>query len=109
MNRYDLPFYTMSGIVESDVWGLPVFTAFFLKRNFIGIIPKGTPIFQIIPFKRDSWELEEVETNDELNKHELMAENRRSRLYGYYKEVAWIKKSFGLKGKKTKDVSHDDE
>ena len=109
MNRFDLPFYTMSGIVESDVWGLPVFTAFFLKRNFIGLIPKGTPIFQIIPFKRDSWELEEVETNDELNKHELMAENRRSRLYGYYKEVAWIKKSFGLKGKKTKDVSHDDE
>jgi len=109
MNRYDLPFYTMSGIVESDVWGLPVFTAFFLKRNFIGVIPKGTPIFQIIPFKRDAWELEEVETNDELNKHELLAENRRSRLYGYYKEVAWIKKSFGLKGKKNKDVAHDDE
>jgi hypothetical protein len=38
-----------------------------------------------------------------------MAENRRSRLYGYYKEVAWIKKSFGLKGKKNRDIAHDDE
>lgn len=109
MNRFDLPFYTMSGIVESDIWGLPVFTAFFLKRNFIGVIPKGTPIFQIIPFKRDSWELEEAETEEELDKYELMAENRRSRLYGYYKETAWIRKIFGVKGKKIRDVSNDDE
>jgi hypothetical protein len=96
MNRYDLPFYVQSGIVESDIWGLPVFITFFLKRNFQGIIPKGTPIMQIIPFKRDSWELETIETEEELDKHELMAENRRSMLYGYYKKTAWRKKIFGL-------------
>lgn len=96
MNRYDLPFYVQSGIVESDVWGLPVFIAFFLKRNFRGVIPKGTPIMQIIPFKRDSWELEVIDTDEELDKHELMAENRRSRLYGYYKKTAWRKKIFGV-------------
>jgi hypothetical protein len=109
MNRFDLPFYTMSGIVESDIWGLPVFTAFFLKRNFIGVIPKGTPLFQIIPFKRENWELQEADTVEDLDRHELMAENRRSRLYGYYKEIAWRKKFFGVKNKKIKDVSHDDE
>lgn len=96
MNRYDLPFYVQSGIVESDIWGLPVFIAFFLKRNFRGIIPKGTPLFQIVPFKRDNWEMEVVETEDELEKHELMAENRRSMLYGYYKKTAWRKKIFGV-------------
>lgn len=109
MNRFDLPFYTMSGIVESDIWGLPVFTAFFLKRNFIGVIPKGTPLFQIIPFKRENWELQEADTVEDLDRHELMAENRRSRLYGYYKEIAWRKKFFGVKNKKIKDVNHDDE
>lgn len=109
MNRYDLPFYTMSGIVESDIWGLPVFTAFFLKRNFIGTIKKGTPIFHMLPFKRENWELEEVETEKELDKHELMAENRRSRLYGYYKQTAWRRKIFGLKNIKDKEISHDDE
>lgn len=108
MNRYDLPFYTMSGIVESDIWGLPVFTAFFLKRNFIGTIKKGTPIFQIIPFKREDWELVEVETDEELDKHELMAENRRSRLYGYYKQTAWRRKIFSS-NKKEKEINHDDE
>ena len=96
MNRYDLPFYVQSGIVESDIWGLPVFIAFFLKRNFQGVIPKGTPIMQIVPFKRDSWELETIETEEELDRHELMAENRRSMLYGYYKKTAWRKKVFGL-------------
>lgn len=96
MNRYDLPFYVQSGIVESDIWGLPVFIAFFLKRNFRGVIPKGTPIFQMIPFKRDNWEMEVVDTDEELEKHELMAENRRSMIYGYYKKTAWRKKIFGV-------------
>lgn len=109
MNRYDLPFYTMSGIVESDIWGLPVFTAFFLKRNFIGVIPKGTPIFQIIPIKRESWESECVETEETFERHQFAAENRRSRLYGYYKETAWRKKMFGIKNSKIKEVCHDDE
>ena len=67
MNRFDLPFYTMSGIVESDIWGLPVFTAFFLQKDFIGVIPKGTPIFQIIPFKRDDWEREVSDDDDDLD------------------------------------------
>ena len=102
MNRYDLPFYVQSGIVESDIWGLPVFIAFFLKRNFHGVIPKGTPIMQIIPFKRDDWELEVINSDEELDKHQLMAENRRSMLYGYYKKTAWRKKIFGIFNKNEK-------
>jgi hypothetical protein len=95
MNRYDLPFYVQSGIVESDIWGLPVFIAFFLKRNFQGTIPKGTPIMQIIPFKRDSWESEVINNEKDLDRQELMAENRRSLIYGYYKKTTWRKKFFG--------------
>lgn len=103
MNRYDLPFYVQSGIVESDIWGLPVFIAFFLKRNFRGVIPKGTPIMQIIPFKRDNWELEVVDNDMDLDRHELMAENRRSMLYGYYKKTAWRKKIFSVFSRKQND------
>jgi hypothetical protein len=103
MNRYDLPFYVQSGIVESDIWGLPVFIAFFLKRNFRGVIPKGTPIMQIIPFKRDNWELEVIDSDKDLDIHELRAENRRSKLYGYYKKTAWRKKIFGVVGRTNND------
>lgn len=109
MNRYDLPFYVQSGIVESDIWGLPVFIAVFFKRNFRGVIPKGTPIFQIIPFKRDNWEMQVLDSPEEIGKHELRSENRRSMLYGYYKKTAWRKKIFGVLGKKTEDIKNDDE
>ena len=100
MNRHDLPFITMSGIVESDIWGLPVFTAFFLKRGFQGIIKKGTPLFQMIPFKRDNWEMELDLSQEKFDEHEFKAENRRSMLYGYYKKTAWRKKLFRNKGLK---------
>ena len=100
MNRYDLPFTLHSGIIEADIWGLPVFTAFFLKKGFRGTIPKGTPIMQFIPFKRDNWELEiSVDDPKELEYHDLFAEGRRSRAHGYYKAIAWRRKVFHDIGK----------
>ena len=95
MNRFDLPFTTMSGIVDSDIWGLPVFVAFFLKRNFEGVILKGTPIMQLIPIKRDSWTLEIDRSEKTYEKHDFAAEKRRSRIYGYYKKNIWQNKKYG--------------
>jgi hypothetical protein len=94
MNRYDLPFFTLSGVVDSDVWGLPVFFSFFLKRDFIGTIPKGTPIMQYIPFKRDSWELEIKNDKASIEEEDFKAEKRRTMVTGYYKKDVWQKKDF---------------
>lgn len=94
MNRYDLPFTVQSGIVESDIWGLPVFIAFFLKQGFRGVIPKGTPLFQIMPFKRDNWQMEIDYTPETNERHEYEAEKRRTRIHSYYKWFAWRKKIF---------------
>ena len=38
-----------------------------------------------------------------------MAENRRSRLFGYYKQTAWRRKFFGLKNNNLIEINHDDE
>jgi hypothetical protein len=94
MNRYDLPFFTLSGIVDSDIWGLPVFFSFFLRRDFIGIIPKGTPIMQFIPFKRDDWELEINKNKEIIEEEEFKAEKRRTMVTGYYKKDVWQQKEF---------------
>jgi hypothetical protein len=94
MNRYDLPFYTLSGMVDSDIWGLPVFFSFFLKRDFIGTIPKGTPIMQFIPFKRDEWEIEIKTDKKSIEEEEFKAEKRRTMVTGYYKEDVWQKKEY---------------
>jgi hypothetical protein len=55
INRYDLPFTTVSGYVDYDVYPMPGNISFHIKDNFEGVIPKGTPIASIIPIKRDIW------------------------------------------------------
>ena len=55
LNRFDLPFTTTSGIIDSDEFTGPGNIPFFIKEGFSGVIPKGTPIAQIIPIKRASW------------------------------------------------------
>lgn len=55
LNQAYLPFYTLSGVVDTDKFFMPVHFPFLMKNNYEGVIPKGTPIVQIIPFKRDSW------------------------------------------------------
>ena len=64
---------------------------FLLKDNFSGIIPAGTPLFQIIPFKRDNWKSESAEFN-ELNPIRAMSVNRN--FWGTYRKQFWTKKSF---------------
>ena len=66
-NRIDLPFYTLSGIVDTDKFPLQINFPFIVKSNFVGIIPAGTPIAQAIPFKRESWEMS-FEQKAALNK-----------------------------------------
>jgi len=57
VNRFDLPFTTLSGLVDcdryTDTW--IHFPAHWHDTNFRGTLPKGTPIAQCIPVKRESW------------------------------------------------------
>ena len=52
----DAPFYTISGIVDTDIYDGGINVPFVIKDKFEGIIEKNTPMFQVIPFKRDQWE-----------------------------------------------------
>lgn len=53
--RPELPFYTLPAIVDTDKHPIMINFPFFIKEGFSGLIPYGTPIVQIIPFKRDDW------------------------------------------------------
>lgn len=54
-NRFDLPFTTTSGLVDADEFSTSGNIPFFVKEDFVGVIPAGTPFAQLIPVKRDSW------------------------------------------------------
>lgn len=66
LNRTDLPFQSITGIVDADMHPLIINFPFFMKKGFSGLIPAGTPIVQIIPIKREPWELK----IDDENSHE---------------------------------------
>jgi hypothetical protein len=51
----DLPFVTLPGVVDTDNLLTEINPPFRMKNGWTGIIPAGTPIAQIIPFKRENW------------------------------------------------------
>lgn len=51
----DLPFYSLSGLVDTDKHPAPIAFPFFIKKDFVGFLPKGTPFIQCIPIKRQNF------------------------------------------------------
>jgi hypothetical protein len=52
-------FSILEGVVDTDEYKAPVNFPFVLNNpKFEGMIPAGTPIVQVIPFKRDNWKME---------------------------------------------------
>jgi hypothetical protein len=55
----DSIFTILEGIVDTDDYNIPINFPFTMKdKNFEGLIPAGTPIAQIIPFKRENWKMQ---------------------------------------------------
>lgn len=92
LNRYDLPFITLSGIVDLDSYNAPVNLPFFFKKDAEGIIPAGTPIAQVIPFKRDSW-IKKINPFDEKISIQQQAQTK-SKIFKAYKTLNWSRKNF---------------
>lgn len=92
LNRFDLPFTTLSGVVDADDLMMDGKLPFYLQKDFEGIIPAGTPLFQVIPFKRDDWKVvEDVSLREKAKKYQWLS-NRVA--YGFYKKNLWSKKTY---------------
>jgi hypothetical protein len=93
-NRLDLPFTTLSGLVDSDsYYHAPIGNIpFFIKNGFQGFIPTGTPMYQMIPVKRENWE-SVVEPFNEIENAKLNHQVR-TRFYGAYRDMFWNKKTY---------------
>jgi hypothetical protein len=67
INRQDLPFTTLTGLVDSDAfYDNPLhFPARWSDPNFNGVLPKGTPVAQCLPVKREIWASEFDVMSDE--------------------------------------------
>lgn len=89
LNRPDLPFYTFSGVIDTDSWSIPGPIPFIIKKGFTGTLPKGTPIVQMIFIKRDDWTAEISDFNEDILNKQSDAIMDSS-----YKKTIWTRKKF---------------
>lgn len=90
----DLPFQILPGIVDTDRYSAEVNFPFILKDpKWTGIIPAGTPIAQVIPFKRESWK-KSIGGEKEKEKVFKSTNTIFPFFYNAYKNMFWAKKSF---------------
>jgi hypothetical protein len=94
LNRADLPFYTMSGIVDSDTYHHTIIgnIPFYIKSSFTGVIKAGTPMFQVIPIKREDWSADESEYDTAF--WQRMYKERHSDKKISYKKNFWRRKHY---------------
>lgn len=92
-NHTDLPFFSLTGIVDSDKYFTEGQSAhpFYIKEGFTGIIPQGTPMLQIIPFKRDDWKSEFADFDED---YPIKAKLVKKNFYAGYKKNFWTKKTY---------------
>ena len=93
-NNLDLPFISCTAVIDSDNY---YHTAtgqypFYLKKGFEGIIPAGTPLYQIIPFKKENWKSKVLpyNHNETIKRHHEITK----KFYGAYKNFYWTKKKY---------------
>lgn len=93
LNRYDLPFLTLSGVIDTDKLHQESSVAFYLDSKFSGILEKGTPIAQIIPFKRDEWSMNFLDPYPD-KVYNKMKFDIKSIINRSYARQYWSKKKF---------------
>lgn len=94
MHQPAQPFEAIPGIIDTDSYISEGFLSFKVKSGFVGVIEKGTPLVQVIPFKRESWTSSAIEIEQaqkELRKQRMLT---RSTFFSYYKNNFWHKKEW---------------
>ena len=91
LNQAQLPFTTLSAIVDSDRFVPHGNIPFFIKEGWTGIIEKGTPFAQLIPINRQEW----VATTKVSGPEEsFISQKARAVQFGYYRSKLWVPKKY---------------
>lgn len=96
LNRFDLPFTSPAGIIDNDKFNIPGLIPFFLREDFLGVVPAGTPYMQIFPFKREDWEAEYIvhSPKEIMERHKYTVDTFRTKEGGVYKKSFWSRRKY---------------
>jgi hypothetical protein len=89
----NLPFHAIPAVIDSDKSQFELTAPMWVREDLEGIVEKGTPMLQIIPFKRDNWE-SEFKMHKEGVYNRIYDKTLGSTLIGHYLKNNWSKKEF---------------
>lgn len=92
MHSEVLPLTAVPGIIDTDKFYSDGHLSFYVKKNVEGIIKRGTPLVQVIPFKREEWEHELIDVDEDgLVRQRALT---RSMFQNGYRKLFWTKKNY---------------
>jgi hypothetical protein len=94
IGHHDLAFKAIPAIIDTDKSTLELVFPMWVKKDFEGIVEKGTPMIQIIPFKRDDWDSTFDYYEDEVYENIIQEKNFNSTMVGHYLKNHHSKKKF---------------
>jgi hypothetical protein len=83
----------LEGLVDTDNYTNSVQFPFLLDEGFEGTIPAGTPIVQVIPFKRSSFRME-IGTDVDRKKNDQVARSLRAVWINGYRNKFRVQKDY---------------
>lgn len=87
-------FTILPGVVDTDSYFSSVNFPFVLNDvKFEGMIPAGTPIAQVIPFKRDSFKME-IGSEKDFKEQALVVRKLKTTFFNSYKLKFWHRKEY---------------
>lgn len=94
IHQDESPFWTFGGLVDTDKFITDGHISMLVEKNFKGVIKQGTPFVQVIPFKREDWEMDIVSVED--SKKEMLNQrlNLRSTFVNGYRNKMRSKKEW---------------
>ena len=87
------PLKAIDAIVDTDTYFTDGHLSFLVKKNFKGIIKQGTAMSQIVPFKREDWQME-IDKDFDIKFVEEQSMKVRSTFQNGYRLKFWQKKTF---------------
>lgn len=87
-------FTILPGIVDTDEYYAAVNFPFVINDpEFTGLIPKGTPIAQVIPFKRENWKINYGNKKDYKKQFDITTK-LQTKFFDRYKTMFWSRKEY---------------
>jgi len=88
------PLSAISAVIDTDGYPSDGLLSFLVKKDFKGFIKKGTPLVQVIPFKRDDYESKIIINQEEYDKTKTFSLKVRSVFNSGYKKYFWKMKKY---------------